>query len=138
VLAAGSRSFSGLRADGDVLQRRFRFLDVRHGKPEELDDVLIVERIEHLPARTPGSDEPHPPQQPQLMRDSGLADSHEARDVAHAQIAGCQGIQNPDACGITEDTERLGDLSDRSIQKQLATPGGSLAVGQMGHLAAGV
>jgi hypothetical protein len=138
VLAAGSAAFSALRADGDVLESRFRLLDVRHGEPEQLDDVLIVERIEHLPARTPGSDEPHSAQQPQLMRDGGLADSDEAGNVAHAKIAGRQRIQNPDAGRISEDTERLGDLSDRPIQQQLTSPGGGFAVGQMGNLAADV
>ena len=64
--------------------------------------------------RRGGPHEPHAPQQPQLMRDGRLADPDRAGDVADAELAARQRIENPDPGRVAEHPERLGKRLDAS------------------------
>ena len=92
--------------------------------PQQLDDVLIVERVEDLPAGAARADQAHAAQQAQLVRDRRLADAHERRDVADAELAACQRVENPHPRRVAEDAKGLGQRLDASGDIS-ATPGSS-------------
>ncbi len=107
------------------------FLDVGSRQPQELDNVLIVERIEDLPAGAARPDEPHPSQEPQLVRHGGFADPYEPGDVAHAQLARCQRVENADTRRVAEHAEGVGDGLDGPGLEENAAPRGTRAPGQV-------
>ena len=72
---------------------------------EQLEDVLIVDGVVDQAARAARAHETHAPQQPQLVRRSRLADTDERGDVADAQLARRQLVEDSYACRITEDAE---------------------------------
>jgi hypothetical protein len=92
------------------------------GKSHQLQNVVIVNGIKHLASRSPRPHEPHGPQQPQLMGDSRFAHTYERRDVADAQLAICQRIEDPDASGIAKHTERFGEDLNRVAGHQRMAP----------------
>ena len=63
-------------ADGALGHLR-SLLDVGERLPQQLDDVLIVNRVVHEASRTARPDEAHTPQEAQLVRYRRLADAHE-------------------------------------------------------------
>ena len=81
---------------------------------EQFENVLIVDSVIDEPARAPRTHEPHAPQQPQLVRRRGLADADERGDVADAELATRQRIEDPYAGRITEDAERVSQRVDRA------------------------
>ena len=85
---------------------------------EQFENVLIVDGVIDEPARASRAHEPHAPQQPQLVRRGGLADTDERGDVADAELAAGQRIEDPDAGGITEDAERVSQRFDRARSHQ--------------------
>ncbi len=98
-------------------------LDVGERLPEQFDDVLIVNRVVHEAAGAPRPDQPHTPQEAQLVGYGRLADAHERRDVAHAQLAARQRVKNAHPCRITEDAKRFGQRRDCLGRHQALTPG---------------
>jgi len=81
---------------------------------EQLENVLIVDRVVDQTARATGAHETHAPQQPQLVRRGGLADADERSDVADAKLPSRQRVENPHSCRITEDAKCLGKRFDRA------------------------
>ena len=80
---------------------------------EQADDVLVVERVEdHAPARR-GADEAHAAEQPQLMGDGRFAQTEQSREVADAQLGPRERVEDPDAGGVAQDLEGLGQRGDR-------------------------
>ena len=80
--------------------------------------MLVVERVEHLPPRTPRPDQAHPAKQAQLMGDRRLADTDERGNVADAELTDGQHIEDPDARRVAEDAEGGGNLlNDRFRQE---------------------
>ena len=76
--------------------------------PEEGHDVLVVEGVEDDAAIAARPHQAHAAKQAQLVGDGGLADPQHRRQVAHAQLAVRQGIENPHARGVPERAEGVG------------------------------
>ena len=49
---------------------------------EEIDDVIIVQTVEHLTSRPAGANQPHLPQSTQVVGDSGFTDADCRRNRA--------------------------------------------------------
>ena len=88
------------------------------GKSHELQNVMVVHRVKHLAARTARPDEPHGPEQPELVGDRRFAHAYERRDVAHTQFPVGERIEDPDARRVTEHAEGLGKNLDRAALHQ--------------------
>ena len=85
---------------------------------EQLENVLIVDGVVDQTAGAARAHETHAPQQSQLVRRGGLADADERGDVADAELARRQRVENPHSCRITEDAECLGKRFDRTRAHQ--------------------
>ena len=79
---------------------------------DQTQDVVIIERIERLPARATHPDQPRATQQAQLMRHSRLGQSHQGRQVADAAFAMTERIDHPHTCRITQQPEDVGHGPD--------------------------
>jgi hypothetical protein len=77
------------------------------GQSHEFQNVVIVNRVEHLASGAAWTDEPHRSQQAQLVRDGGFAHADERGDIADAQLAIRKGVQDANARGIAENTKRF-------------------------------
>ena len=86
---------------------RSGLLDVFQPLFEQARYVVIVERVEHHPTLAPRPDNPHRPQQPELVRDGRFAEPEERREVAHAQLCSRERVENPHPGGIAKDAKRL-------------------------------
>ena len=73
---------------------------------------LVVERVEHHPSIAARADEPLALQQPQLVRHGRLGQPEDGRQVAHAQFAVRQRVENADARGVAERAEGVGQPLD--------------------------
>ena len=91
-----------------------RLLDVRQRLCEQLENVVIVDRVVDQPPGAARPDEAHAAQQPQLVGDGRFADANERGNVADAELAGRQGIEDAHARRIAEHAERVGERFDRS------------------------
>ncbi len=76
--------------------------------------MLVVDGVVDQAARAARAHQTHTPQQPQLVRRGGLADADERGDVADAQLARGQRVEDSYACRITEDAECVGKCLDRT------------------------
>ena len=76
--------------------------------PEERHDVLIVERVEHDAAVAARADQPHAAQQAQLVRHRRLAQPQHRGQIADAELAVRQRIEDPHAGRIAERAEGVG------------------------------
>ena len=56
------------------------------------------------------------------MGDRGFADAHEGGDVADAQLAGGERIEDADACRIAEHAKRVGNRVNRAVRHQRRPP----------------
>ena len=65
------------------------------------------------------ADQPCSPEKPELMRDGRLADAENLRDVADAQFAAGQDIEDPYAGRVAEDLEGFGKPFDQVRFQQL-------------------
>ena len=77
----------------------------------------------------------HAAQQAQLVRDGGLADADEGGDVAHAQLAARQRVEDPDARRVAEDAERVSQRFDGAGRQQRVAPSLGVAGIEVGRLA---
>ncbi len=91
---------------------------MRHCLTQELEDVVIVDGVVHEAPGAPRADQSHAAKQPQLMRDRGLADPDERGDVADAELAGRERVENSHARGIAERAERVRQSLDGSRRQQ--------------------
>ena len=89
------------------------FLDVFARVVHESDHMVVIERVERLPARAPYPNQMRSAQQPELMRHCGFAQTHERRQIADATFAMCERINKTDTGGITKESEHVGDRVDR-------------------------
>ena len=64
-----------------------------------------------------------------MVRDGGFADPDQFGDVADAQLARREHVENPHARGIAKHSEGFGERFDRRRRHQMVAPiGGQLAV----------
>ena len=74
---------------------------------EEIEDVLVVQRVIDAASFPPPADDPHRPHQPQLVRDGGLADADRVRQLVDAELTLGERVHDPQPRGIAEDAERI-------------------------------
>ena len=87
-------------------------LHVPQALAEERDDVAIVERVEHHAPVAARPDQPQIAQQPQLMRDRRFRHPDQRGQVADAQLAVRQRVEDADARRIAQRPEGLGQVGD--------------------------
>ena len=97
--------------------------------------MLIVERVEDLPAGAPRAHQPHAAQQPELVRHGRLADADQRRDVADAALAAGERVEDADAGGIPEDAERVARSPRRSRSQQEPASRARVSASQMRNVA---
>ena len=85
---------------------------VVEGDPNQVFNMLVVERIENHLSALPLLDEPQCLEQPHLMRNCRLRDAKDRRNVDHAELLFAQGENNFEPRLIAEDLERLGQADD--------------------------
>lgn len=83
--------------------------------------MMVVHRVVDLPSCAAGTDEPHAAKQPQLVRHGGLADADKRGDVADAQLAVGERIENLHARGVAKNPECVGQRFYRSSRQQRLT-----------------
>jgi len=93
-------------------------LDVLQALFEQLDDVIVVEGVEDLTAVAARADEAHAAQEAQLMRDGGLRQPEDAREVLDAELRSGQHVEDPDAGLVAEDLEGFGERRHRRLAEQ--------------------
>ena len=82
---------------------------------EEVEDVLVVERVVDAPSLAAPADDAHAAHQAELVRDRGLADPDALGDLVDAELPGRQGVDDPDARRIAEDPEGIGEGLDQGV-----------------------
>jgi len=102
---------------------------------EQPDDVLVVERIEHHAAGAPGAHDAHAAQEAQLMRDGGLAEAEQTRQIADAQLGTGQGVEHPHARGVAEQLEGVGERRRGRVGQQTPPERGDLRRVEVKHVA---
>jgi hypothetical protein len=84
----------------------------------QLQNVVIVNRVKHLSTSSARTHEPHRSQETKLVRYGRFAHSDERRDVAHAELAICQRVENPYARRVPQHPERFRqDLNGGALQQ---------------------
>jgi hypothetical protein len=83
--------------------------------------VVIVDRVVDQPAGAAWAHEPHAAEQPELVRDRRFADVDERRDVADAQLAGRERIEDANTRRITQHAESFREPFDRACREKLLT-----------------
>jgi hypothetical protein len=86
-------------------------LGVRDGLGQQRPDVLVVERIDHLPAIALTDDQPEVTQHPQLLRDGGLRHVERVGEGADRAGAGSETAEDPHSARRRERLHRLRDRS---------------------------
>lgn len=94
------------------------FLHVPSGVADESNHVMIVERVERRPARTPHPDQPGVPKQAELMGDGRLGQPDEGGQIGDTPFAMHERIHESDAGGITEEPEHVRDGIDGPAPKE--------------------
>ena len=79
---------------------------------EQRDDVAVVERVEHHAPFAARLDQPQVAQQAQLVRDGGLGHPDQRGEIADAQLAVRQRVEDAHARRIAERAERLRQIGD--------------------------
>jgi hypothetical protein len=82
---------------------------------EEIENVLIVERVVDAPAFAARTDDAHTAHQPKLMRNRRLANPDVVGNLVDAELPGRQGVDDADPRGIAEDAERIGEGLDQGV-----------------------
>ena len=80
---------------------------------EDRHDVLIVERIEDDAAVAARADQPHAAQQPQLVRHRRLAEAEHRGEIADAQLAMRERVEDAHPRRIAERAEGVGQALHR-------------------------
>ena len=92
-------------------------LGVRDGLAQQRTDVIIVQRVDHLPAIALADHEPEVAKHPELLRDRGLSHAEVAGEVADRTGAGPEAAEDPHPARRRERLHRLGDRA-RGIGRQ--------------------
>lgn len=74
--------------------------------------MTVVEGVENHPAIAARADDAGAAEQPQLVRDGRAAHAQPFGDVADAELALSEGVEDADAGGIAEDAEDVGEAVD--------------------------
>jgi hypothetical protein len=74
---------------------------------EEVEDVLVVQRVIDAASLTPPAHDSHRPHQAQLVRHRGLADADCVRQLVDAELTLGERVHDPQPRGIAEDAERI-------------------------------
>lgn len=85
-------------------------LDVVEPEREQARDVIVVERVEDLPARFARADEAHVAQSAQLVRDGRVGHAESLGEDAHAFFAVHEQGNEADAAGVAEGAEEFGEF----------------------------
>jgi hypothetical protein len=85
-------------------------LDVIEPEGEKPRDVVVVERVEDLPARFPRADEVHLAQSTQLMGDGGFGHAESIGDGADASFPVHKLGDDADAACVAQGAEELGEF----------------------------
>ena len=80
--------------------------------PKQGEHVLVVEGVENHPAVAAGADDPRVAQQAELVRHRRFGDAELGGEVADAQLRARQRVEDPDAGGVAEHAENLGQAFD--------------------------
>lgn len=97
---------------------------MRHRLAKELEDVVIVDGVVNESSGAARTDEAHASQEAELMGDGRLAHADKRRDVADTELSIRQGIEDPHAGRVAQDTKRVGKRLDGAGREQaLATSG---------------
>src|SRR5262245_10603528 len=96
--------------------------DVPQALLEQIEHVLVVERVVDAAAFAAPLDDAHRAHQAQLMRDGGFAEPDVFGDFVDAELPARQGVDDADAGGIAEDTERFRErLDGRGVDREGAS-----------------
>jgi hypothetical protein len=95
-----------------------RLFNVLPGVVQQPDDVMIVKGVEREPAGAANANEPRGAEQTQLMRDGGLGETHEGREIADAALAVRQRVDQPHSRRIPEKLEHVRDGFNGAAGKQ--------------------
>jgi hypothetical protein len=109
-----------------IARRQLRLLDVRPCLVQQLENVMIVDGVVDLPTSTPRAHEPHAAKQPELMGGGGLTDPDKRRDVADAELARRERVQNPDSGRISQGAESFRQRRHRASPNEARPPGGNV------------
>jgi hypothetical protein len=102
---------------------------------EQFDDVVVVESVVNQTSRAARPDEPRPAHQTKLVRHGGLANPNQGRDIADAQLAAAQRIQNPNAGGIAKHAKDVRERANGLGGHQQLASGGAPTGIEMWRLA---
>jgi hypothetical protein len=104
---------------GTPARRPVTLFNVLEALLEQTDNVLVVERVEHHPAVAPRPDQPHVPQQPQLMGNGRFGQVQTARQVLDAELRARERVEQAHARQITEGAEGFGQRGRRGVAERL-------------------
>jgi hypothetical protein len=86
--------------------------------PQQVHHVQVVERVEDHAALAARADEPQPPQQAQLVRHRRLRERQHGREIADAELAVRQRVEDAHARWIAQRAEGVGQAGDRVATDQ--------------------
>jgi hypothetical protein len=72
---------------------------------EQPDHVMIVERVVGHSSGTPDANKTGRPEEPELMRNGGLGQSDQFREITDAALAVTEHVHDPNASGISKQPE---------------------------------
>lgn len=85
---------------------------------EEPDDVVVVEAVEDQAAGAPRAHKPHAPKQAELVRHGRFGRADPAGQIADAQLPPRERVEHPNARGIAEHPEGLGEVGEAVIHER--------------------
>jgi hypothetical protein len=80
--------------------------------------MIVVQGVEDHAAAAAGADEAQAAQQAQLVRDGGVARADQFRQLADAEFATGEGVEQADASGVAEDREGGGQRRRGAVADQ--------------------
>ena len=92
-------------------------LGVRDGLGQQRADVVVVQRIDHLPAVALADDEAEVPEHPQLLGDRRLGHLELVGELADRARAGAEAAEDPHAARRRERLHRLRDRARRPAER---------------------
>jgi len=82
---------------------------------EEIEDVLVVERVVDAAPFTARADDAHAAHQAKLMRHRGFANPNVLGNLVDAELTRRQGVDDADAGGIAKDSECVRERLDEGV-----------------------
>src|SRR5687768_7655022 len=94
-------------------------LHVAQPLPEQREDVFVVEGVVNQPSVPARAHDPGVSQEPKLVRDGGFGQAEELGQMADAQLAARQDVEDANPRGIAQDFEDIGEGADRVRVQEL-------------------